>query len=283
MSRAQYWCFTKNNYNDDDIFYMQSLVNEPQVTYIVFGLEVGEQGTPHLQGYVELEGRLTFNQVTQLLPGCHIEVRRGNAMQAKEYCIKDGDFIEEGEMSTNYQGKRNDLAEVQAQLDAGASLTQVANDHFASFVRYGRSFRQYQLLKAEVRQWETEIYVYWGDTGTGKTRKVHDEHDKKDIYHHPGGMWFDGYEGHDVVLFDDYSGSCMPLPYLLKICDRYPMQVPVKGGFVNWKPKKIFFTSNLNPNDWYGGAHPQHQAALRRRFTKVIHFESFARILFNNK
>lgn len=122
-----------------------------------------------------------------------------------------------------------------------------------------------------------DVHIYYGDTGSGKTRAVYDKESLDDLYVHPGGHWFDGYDGQDAVLFDDFSGSCFPISYFLKILDRYPMTVPVKGGFVNWKPRRIYVTSNLNPTEWYSGAHIEHQRALRRRFTHVIHFSNLMR------
>ena len=116
--------------------------------------------------------------------------------------------------------------------------------------------------------------VYHGKTGAGKTRSVMDNvDDPEDIYIHPGGQWFDGYDGQPIVLFDDYAGSEFKLQYLLKLLDRYPMQVPVKGGFVSFVPQEIYITSNLDPNDWYKNAHQEHVSAMFRRFTNVVNFE----------
>jgi len=105
--------------------------------------------------------------------------------------------------------------------------------------------------------------------GVGKTRKVFD--DETDIYMYPGQGWFDGYFGQDIVLFDDFSGSEFKITYLLKLLDRYPMSVPIKGAFVQWVPRKIYITSNLDPDSWYPGAHEEHRAALRRRLKTVCH------------
>jgi len=33
--------------------------------------------------------------------------------------------------------------------------------------------------------------------------------------------------------------------------DRYPMRVPVKGGFVNWVPENIYITSSNHPDSTY--------------------------------
>jgi len=114
------------------------------------------------------------------------------------------------------------------------------------------------------------VKILWGPTGTGKTRSVYDFHDHDSVYKHDGGDWFDGYQGQEVVLFDDFSGSDFKLTYLLKLCDRYPMRVPVKGDFVHFRPKVIYFTSNVDPDEWYKNAISEHRAAFFRRVSEII-------------
>lgn len=124
------------------------------------------------------------------------------------------------------------------------------------------------------RTWVCSVIVYWGRTGAGKTRAVYDNLPTQDIiYPHPGGQWFDGYDGQPIVLFDDYGGSEFKITYLLKLLDRYPMRVPVKGGFVSWTPTEIYITSNKDPRTWYSNANPEHVAAMFRRFTNVVRFD----------
>ena len=61
--------------------------------------------------------------------------------------------------------------------------------------------------------------------------------------------WFDGYDGHDTAIFDDFRASVNRFAYILRVLDRYPMDVPVKGGFVNWNPKYIVFTCPRPPSE----------------------------------
>jgi len=42
------WAFTANNYTDKDVQQFKDL----ECNYIVFGYEIAESGTPHLQGSV---------------------------------------------------------------------------------------------------------------------------------------------------------------------------------------------------------------------------------------
>lgn len=163
---------------------------------------------------------------------------------------------------------------VKESILAKRPLKEIALDHFSSFVKYQRGITAARYVLAEKRDWICSVVVYWGRTGAGKTRSVYDNlHDPADLYVHPGGTWFDGYDSQPIVLFDDYAGSEFKLQYLLKLLDRYPMQVPVKGGFVSFVPQEIYITSNINPEDWYRNANPEHVAAMFRRFTNVVHFQ----------
>ncbi len=48
------WCFTFNNYSEDDILLLESKFKEICDKYI-FEREIGECGTPHLQGFISLK------------------------------------------------------------------------------------------------------------------------------------------------------------------------------------------------------------------------------------
>lgn len=103
MSRARRWVFTINNFTPQDEERLQAL----QPKYLVYGRETGESGTPHLQGFVIFEVSLRFNSVkTQIGQNAHIETARGTTAQASQYCKKDGDYFEYGDMGQ--QGSRSD-------------------------------------------------------------------------------------------------------------------------------------------------------------------------------
>jgi len=197
----------------------------------------------------------------------HFESRRGNSDQAAEYCQKDGNYTEFGHRSKSRQGKRNDLVALREDLLAGHALEEIAQNHFGAFIRYQRGINAFRTIFAPKRDWQVEVHVFWGKTGTGKTRRVYQESEGKSLYSHPGGPWFDGYDRDEIVLFDEFSGSYFALPYLLKLLDRYEMRVPIKGGFVSFVPKRIYLTANYPPEEWYTGAKPEHVAAMMRRIT----------------
>lgn len=90
VNQSARWVFTINNYSADDLTAVRS-VRSPLL--VVYGVEKGAQGTPHLQGYVEhMNGsRLRRSQVEKALGGrAWLSVARGDEFQAVGYCVKDG-------------------------------------------------------------------------------------------------------------------------------------------------------------------------------------------------
>lgn len=150
----------------------------------------------------------------------------------------------------------------------GEGMFTIACDHFAQWVQYRRSLEAFKNMNRPKRNWKTIVIVLWGRTGVGKSRFVHDQIQDSTFWSPGDYLWFDGYTGQDIVLFDDYRGE-YKLQMLLKLCDRYPMSVPIKGGFTEWSPKKIYITSNINPCQWYKEADAFSLSAMFRRFSTI--------------
>lgn len=283
-ARGKYWCFTLNNYTSEEVSLLSSLVSDGEnqdrgVAYLGYGREVGGGGTPHLQGYLELDTRrrLTYLRDLPGLGRAHFELRKGTATQAIDYCKKDSTpenpYQEFGCLAVSNQGRRTDLEEVKELLDQGGSLLDVAESHFGDFCRYHRGFERYQSLRAPRTVRRVQVYCLWGAAGTGKTRFVFEREDKLWISSDPSLKWFDGYAGEPAALLDDFRGECPP-SLLLRVLDIYPTRVAVKGGFVPWIPERIYVTSNAAPPFGYtdmGGSHSVADAIMRR-FTKVVEF-----------
>lgn len=268
-SQSKHWCFTLNNYNDAHVTQLENLGASSEVAYLVFGREIGENETPHLQGFVSFAKKKVFNSARRLLSEqAHLEVARGTPEQASTYCKKEGDFQEFGVLPGG-RGSRTDLASVVEEIKKGASYREVTENHPSAVVRYGSGLlRLKQHFRPTPRNAPPEILVLWGPTGSGKTRRVWEFAQPEALWVHPGDRWFDGYDGHPSVLFDDFDGSWFKLSYLLKLLDRYQFQVPVKGGYVWWNPTHIFITSNIEPQEWFPSANEEHQKALKRRLTQ---------------
>lgn len=106
-SRRRY-VFTLNNYSDAEIAHLDSLGSGPRVQYLIFGKEVGENGTPHLQGFVIFNSSIRFTNAKRLIGArAYLAGAVATSEAAANYCKKDGDFKEYGQIPQN-AGKRND-------------------------------------------------------------------------------------------------------------------------------------------------------------------------------
>lgn len=84
---SKYWVFTWNNYPVDHMDHFHELGKDLKW---IFGYEVGENGTPHLQGYLECDHRIRPIEYCKLPKEIHFEKRKGTRLQNIKYCCKDG-------------------------------------------------------------------------------------------------------------------------------------------------------------------------------------------------
>lgn len=90
VNPSKRWCFTANNYDNSHIAIIICKCSAISASYII-GKEVGEMGTPHLQGYIEFKKRIR-PKGTINLDYIHWEQARGSRDENLAYCSKDGDF-----------------------------------------------------------------------------------------------------------------------------------------------------------------------------------------------
>lgn len=244
------WCFTLNNPDAPLDFSIH-----PLVRYASWQKETGESGTPHYQGYIQTTRSCRLSQLKQIIPGAHFEAQRASddddaiAYTRKEEGRIDGPF----EYGTRLkQGQRSDLAAVKEMIDGGATEAEVAEEHFSSFVRYHKSFTYYRMIKAKPRSQAPEVYVLYGGTGVGKSHWVRERFPNAFWLSRPTGktLWWDGYTGQSCIIIDEFYGW-IKYDYLLRLCDKNPLKLEIKGGFVECQASIICFTSNTRPDFWY--------------------------------
>lgn len=281
MTQVKRWIFTLNNYTEEEEAQLHLLVADNELTYLLYGHEVAPStGTPHLQGYMECRRKKRLGGVRGL-PGlgrARLAPAKASAESNLEYCSKEAtDIVELGKPKDSNQGKRTDLDDVRDRILAGESIVTIAHDHFSNFIRYGRGMERYEYLNQTHRSWPTINHVFVGPTGTSKTRLAYEKgggHPDAVWISDPNSLkWFDGYNGQDYAILDEFSGSSCSIKLLLRLLDRYPMRVQVKGGYTQWAPKVIFICSNIPVDQWYCNAHPEHVAALMRRLHYILQFD----------
>lgn len=262
-----------------------------KIRYLVMQQEIGgETGRLHWQGYVEFSQPVRAAGVRKSLncPWAWVKPARGTGAQARAYCTKDetrapdGVRVEWGSMALEGQGKRNDLAAVAAGVTEGMSVVEVALAHPETFIRYHAGIQKLAQLQAhaarsvEKRQ-DLEVVVVCGPPGTGKSFWAREQW--PDLFSLAVGsqqvIWFDGYDGQETLLIDDFQGG-IPFRLLLNYLDIYAVQGPVKGGHVWLTYRRVVITSNLFYADWYAADNARRDmAALQRRITELRHLPAF--------
>lgn len=254
------YCFTLNNPTLDEESLIQ--VTIPEVSYIIYGNEVGDSGTPHLQGYLELTKRMSIKAVKQLLGvnRLHLEPRKGTQSQAIAYCRKDDpDPFERGtpkpcgRPKSAVPSSKNKLLPYVSEVKS--SLSNFASHPDASFhmLKHAKEFLS---LTESPRKRDCKPLVIWlyGPTGTGKTLRAfqHAERLGLEPYVKSGNAkWFDGYDCHKFVILDDFRDSHMEFGFLLRLLDRYPLRVECKGSSRQFKAEIIYITSPSPPDELY--------------------------------
>lgn len=270
MSRSRNYCFTLNNYTDLEV----ADLARAECKWLGYGKEVGENLTPHLQGLVCFATMKSLAQVKKL-PGfarAHLEKMRGSFEQAKTYCAKDGQFEERGEPPMT-QGQKGD-ANVERFDDARKAAEEGRFEDIPSDIYMRMDNACHRIHARAIQNLDTldgpmEHEWWYGRPGTGKSRKAREEH--PDAYvKDPCERWWDGYKGQEVVIIDDFDkyqkaqGGDMK-----RWLDRYSFKAPVKGGYLDVRPRKIIVTSNYHPDTIWDDEVTQ--AAIGRR-VKIVRF-----------
>ena len=266
--------FTLNNPTEEERTYLAGWVNAGLAKYLCFQDE--RVSCEHLQGYVVFASNHRLSAVRGLLGRCHWEAARGTHEQCVEYSTK-----EESRVAGPYifgehggQGGRSDLHGAAELLrDEGAMAA--ANAFPGTYIRYYRGLRAWVAAVRPGERRDVWCCAYIGAPGVGKTWRVYDECAwlKCGQPYRPvvtrDKIWFDGYDGEEAILFDDFVGGGS-VSNLLQVCDRYPFRAEIKGGTVLARWSRVYFTSNLELKWWWNQQIAAvHIKALERRMSRV--------------
>lgn len=248
------WVFTLNNYTENDEQFFKDLDSK----YTCFGKEMGENGTPHLQGFIIFSRAYRLTQLKKLHTGAHWE--KAKACDAGNYCMKDQDYFLK---DLREQGKRTDIQEYVEFVKAHPKERDAAITHPAMYMKYHGGTQRLIAQLAPQRSEKPEVIWIYGPTGIGKTRFVYDTNEDIWSISFHNGFWL-GYNFQAVALWDDFRPSDIKFNLLLKFLDRYPFDLNIKGGSAPFTSMKIFITCHSHPEDLYAGTGEEIRQLLRR-------------------
>lgn len=257
---SKHWCFTINNPNESDI------VHSDKFLYVVYGNEVGDEGTPHLQGYVCYHNRQRLSAVKKMFPRAHLEIKQGTVKEAIDYCKKDGDFTEEGTIPLTVREAtklRWDTAKANAKI---GDFEAIPSDMLIRYYHAWKRYHQDNPIRPDTLKKRTNKWIY-APSGHGKSTYARQKY--PDFYDKNPTKWWTGYMNEDTVICDDFGPKqCEYLQwYMKRWADKFPFPMETKGGGRQIRPKRIIVTSQYTIGECFEDVLVR--KAIRNRFQVV--------------
>lgn len=279
MSRFRNFCFTSFRVLTDDERTL--LFENRNIRFITYQHEkCPTSGAIHLQGYCELFEQRNARSLRELfhaddVPGSptylYLGKREGSQRQAIDYANKSdtrilGPFTHGVPANA---GQRSDLSKVKSLLDSGETYASVVESCFDTVARCPKFFKEYaNLVHNKPRDFKTRVIFLFGPTRTGKTSTAFNA--GASFLSITSAGFINGYSHQDVVCFDDIDEKTFKRQDWLRLFDRYPCVIDVKGeSNIQWNPKVVYLTSNKTLNEVTCG-----DAAMIARVDEIIPFGS---------
>jgi len=228
----------------------------------------GETGYLHYQVLVAFTKKVSLAGVKSCFgSNIHGELSRSEA--AESYCHKEDTRIGEPFSIGAKPIRRNSKTDWESVWTAAQSgdLARIpANIRVVSY----RTLRAIQSDFSKPVFIERRVDVFWGRSGTGKSRRAWDEAGEDAYAKCPRSKFWDGYQNQKFVVLDEFRGG-IDVAHLLRWFDRYPVRLEIKGSSRPSYVERIWITSNLSPDHWYPLIDDETLAALKRRLN-IIHF-----------
>lgn len=295
-SRSRKWQVTLNNpeakgFTHEKI--KEQLAAFKNMVYWCMSDEIGENGTYHTHLYLHCSGAVRFSTLKKRFEGAHFEMANGTAQQNRDYCFKEGKWLDSKKSDTNLretheeygnvpverQGARNDLADLYDMIKSGMTNFEILEENTDYLFDIEKIEKARQTVKEAMYKdtfRELEVTYIFGETGTGKTRGVMEKYGYSNVfrvtdYTHP----FDGYKGQDVIIFEEFRSS-LQIGEMLNYLDGYPLELPARYGNKAACFTKVFMITNISLHEQYRKVQheqPETWKALIRRIDWVHEYE----------
>lgn len=241
-----------------DLIY-QHLEAIEEIEYCVICCELHEDGNEHYHAVVIFKKKLNLrrNVFTIEENVCNVQpikntkrdLRDAIAYVKKEHDWKDWGDAPQLDQKLNRKEKIDFIKENTEEdcIESGLfSFSEIAK------IAYIKS-----KLKKPREERERIVYWFFGETGSGKTREAwkiaKENYTMDEICVLTGNQreFKNGYTGQRCVIFDDFRNGDVRFNELLTLCDRYPVNVNVKGSYCPWLADMIIFTSPLCPEETF--------------------------------
>ncbi len=259
---------TLNNYDEGDIKWLQNL----ECNVLTCSKEVGETGTEHLQFSVTFKRTYSMAALKKLHPRVHWEFQE--CTQDNNYCRKRDSELVIDRDERKKKGSRTDIADIKQIVRDTLSMAAVVEAATSvQAVQMASYWLKYNEPKRPIDPTGIEIHWRYGSSGEGKTRWVWEKHGLS-VFTPTTYKWWEGYDGHKIVLIDEFRANWCTFGELLKLTDIYPYTVETKYGSRQIQATTFYITSCKHPalvynTDTFDGQEKVDQ--FLRRLTSVTH------------
>ncbi|CAK0771025.1 hypothetical protein CCP3SC15_4270002 [Gammaproteobacteria bacterium] len=266
--------FTHNNYTPAIEAYFKAITD---VRFLGFAHEVGESGTPHLQGVIVFHKPQRITAVIKLLPKTHVERMKGSFTQAWTNYIAsnsakpvDVDLYQYGDPPAIRGANLSERYDEAWTAAITGDLDSIPKD---IRLRYYGTLKLVAYEHASVPD-APDVTGTWivGPSGSGKSRYVRDTYGDS-AYDKRANKWWDGYrpDFHTTAFLDDLDPSHCWIAYdLNRWADRYAFTAETKGGMTKIRPARIVVTSRYTIDEVFALADSSTRISLSRRFPQII-------------
>nr|UOF82864.1 rep protein [Cressdnaviricota sp.] len=231
LKQARYWTFTQPRFPKDgafnglrEHFSDDGELPRPEIrgtaVFIAGQLEIGEKTDyQHYQCIVYYKNKRTRKQVRDDYPfACGLEPTGTSAIEKyirKESTGVDGTYFEDGQRPTSTIRTRNDYdAFWHAAIAGPASFEQIDGDVRLRCINQLTKIRTLYKCKPTGAFYPKDVRVFWGEPGTGKSRRMRWEamraanQNPEDVYHKDGcNKWWNLYDGQKLITIDEFGGD----------------------------------------------------------------------------
>lgn len=287
--RYRAWIFTLNNYTPIEIDALEKM-SVANVKRCNAGFEVGEKGTPHIQGFIRFKNAKTLSATKRHLGSkrYHLKPMRGTDFENWTYTSKDGKTaFSYGEPPIDGE-EESVWATIVKMIDDGFTTNEIIRRFPETAMRCITAVEKYRLdvdrINAKWRDVET-VYIS-GRTGIGKTRFVMEKFGYHNVYRATDKKNpFDMYAGQEVLVFEEFRSS-FKIEDMLNWLDGYPIELPARYANKMAKFTKVFLISNWSIYEQYENVqkmHPKTWDAFMRRIDHLWDEEELHRQMLSEE
>lgn len=272
--RSRNWCWTLNNPGPADLTTLNEFHSKNPRVYTIYGIEEGEQGTVHLQGYTHLPIAQRMSYIRSIIPRAHVEICKGTPAQNIAYCCKedtDPMIFGAGNVPKTQQQTNKDNAKRLLELAKEGNFEKIEEEFPSQYIARYRTLHQIatdNMKPPPDLEGPCGLWIY-GESGCGKTHMARTEYGS--YYSKLCNKWWDGYQDQDCVILEDMDPNHSKLAHHIKLwTDKWSFTAEIKGGTRSLRPKMVIITSQYTIQEVFGEEGPEAVAAISRR-CKVIH------------